>query len=116
MKKSFAYIFILIGIVSVILGTVCYSMETGQREFNYSHSEDAYTGIQNGVAQTANNVKYLTEVTAFGFGSVLTVGGVFMLVFGIKNLSAAKKSQQTGTDTKDEGTAADTENAAQETK
>lgn len=116
MKKSFAYIFILIGIVSVILGTVCYSMETGQREFHYSYGGDAYTGIQNGVAQTANNVKYLTEVTAFGFGSVLTVGGVFMLVFGIKNLSAAKKSQQTGTDTKDEGTAADTENAAQETK
>ena len=94
MKKTFAIIFMLIGIVSVILGTICYSAETDHREIHYSHSTDPYPGIQDGVAQTANNVKYLTEVTAFGFGSVLTVGGVFMLVFGIKTLSASDKSQQ----------------------
>lgn len=100
MKKTYAILFVLIGIVSVILGTVCYSTETDYREVHYSYGSDVNTGIQDGVAQTASNVRHLTEVTAFGFGSVLTVGGVFMLVFGIKTLSSDRKSRDTGKDEK----------------
>ena len=94
MKKIYAVIFLLIGITSIILGTICYSMEDGHRDFNYSYGTDAYTGIQDGVAQTANNVQYLTEITSFGFGSVLTVAGVFMLVFGIKTLNAENNKEK----------------------
>ena len=112
MKKTYAFIFMLIGAVSVILGMICYNKEADHREIHYSYSADAYPGIQDGVAQTANNVKYLTEVTAFGFGSVLTVGGVFMLVFGIKTLSASEKAQQK--DKEDEGTAANAEQTESE--
>ena len=106
MKRISSYIFIGIGVLSIILGIISYSKDPGGYEKNIAYGGDSYIGIQDGVAQTANNVKYLTGVTAFGFGSVLTVGGVFMLVFGIKTLFAAR-NQETNCD-KEKETAADT--------
>ena len=91
MKKAYGVMFLLIGIVSVILGMVSFSMETGSYELNVSYGGDAYTGIQNASAQAANNIIYLAEVTSFGFGAVLTVAGVFMMIFGIKTLSAPEQ-------------------------
>ena len=106
MKRISSYIFIGIGVLSIILGIISYSKDPGGFEKSIAYGGDSYTGIQDGVIQTANNVKYLTEVTAFGFGSVLTVGGVFMLVFGIKTLAAAR-NQKTDCD-KEIDTTADT--------
>ena len=94
MKKPFGVMFLLIGIVSVILGMVSFSMETGSYELNVSYGGDAYTGIQNAGAQAANNMVYLAEVTSFGFGAVLTVAGVVMMIFGIKTLSASEQQVQ----------------------
>ena len=108
MKKIFSILFILLGITSVILGLICYNAENDHGEIPHISGSELYPGIQDGVAQTANNVQYLTEVTAFGFGSVLTVGGVFMLVFGIKTLNSTEKTQK-----KDEEAAPSANNEAE---
>lgn len=93
MKRIFAVLFILIGITSGILGIVSYGMDTGYRESNLSYGGDAYTGIQNAAAQTANNVMELAEATTFGFGSVLLVSGMFMIVMGVKMLAATREEE-----------------------
>ena len=73
---------IVVGILAVILAIVCFSMDVGNTSLAYSYGGDAYTGIQNAAAQTANNVLYLAKIARFGFSSVLLVLGLGMIATG----------------------------------
>lgn len=84
MKKWFAMIFLLIGILSVILSISAYGLNYGSYENNKSYGGDAYTGIQNAAAQSANNVIYTTKALAFGTGSILLIVGLSLIALSIQ--------------------------------
>ena len=90
MKKSFATLFLLIGILSVILSFVAFGSDVGYFEYNETYGGDAYTGIQNAAAQTARNVKFLAEAVTFSSGSILLVIGLTLIVYGLKKLLSAE--------------------------
>ncbi len=70
---------VVFGVISLILAIVCFTRETGSYEYNEIYGGDAYTGIQNAAAQSANNVLCLNRIVKTGFGSVLLVcGGVLI--------------------------------------
>ncbi len=75
-SKIIPLIGILSGVVSVILGIVTMLKDTGVYVSSKSYGGDAYTGIQNAAADTAYNVRALTEAMNFGVGSLLIVLGV----------------------------------------
>ena len=83
MKRIFAIAFIIIGILSIILAFCAYGCDVGYPERNKSYGGDAYTGIQNAAAETANNVHYLTEAVVFGVGSILLVAGFSLAATGM---------------------------------
>ncbi len=73
------------GFISIILGFVVSGMSTGSWESNTSYGGDAYTGIQNAAAQTANNVQDLAEILKTGMSSALIIFGIAMICyFGLK--------------------------------
>ena len=49
---------------------------------NY-YGGDAYTGIQHAAAETGQNVRDLARINRFGFGSILLIGGLALIAFGI---------------------------------
>lgn len=73
---------IVVGILAIILAIVCFSKDAGNTSLGYAYGGDAYTGIQNAAAQTANNVFYLAKIVRFGFSSVLLVLGLGMVAVG----------------------------------
>lgn len=81
------------GILSVLFGLITLSQDTGSWESSTSYGGDAYTGIQNAAAQTANNVQDLAEIVAMGFGFLLIALGLFAIFYFVtkmKNLSNLK--------------------------
>lgn len=76
-------VFALIGIIAIILAIVCACLNDGYYEANEVYGGDAYTGIQQAAAQTANNVQYLADIARFGFSSVLAVIGLICIAYGI---------------------------------
>lgn len=83
MKRIRTALLCVVGAVSIILGIIMFTKDDGAWERSETYGGDAYTGIQNAAAQTANNVQALARIARFGFGSVLTVGGAAMVVCGI---------------------------------
>ena len=53
---------IVLGILSLVLAFVLFDQSVGYTEGSYSYGGDAYTGIQNAAAQTANNLVYTGEL------------------------------------------------------
>ena len=94
MKKFFAVLFIVVGLLSIVLSYMAYDSYIGAYESSEAYGGDAYTGIQNAAAQTANNVKALAELVAFSTGSILLVAGLFMVVYGLFNLVGPKQPKQ----------------------
>ena len=86
LNKVVAILFVAVGILSVILSFSAFDAYTGGYESSLSYGGDAYTGIQNAAAQTANNVRYVTEAVAYGTGSILLIGGLAMVLFGLNGL------------------------------
>lgn len=76
----------LSGLVSVIFGIVTMGMPTGYWESSNSYGGDAYTGIQNAAAQTANNVQDLAELMAQGMGFLLISLGLFAIFYFITKM------------------------------
>ena len=86
----------VIGLIALIMGGSCNSMgkqigelDDGSSGSSYTYGGDAYTGIQNAAAKTANNVQDAIAVSQAGFravlkafGSVLTVAGLAFLCIG----------------------------------
>lgn len=77
------------GIVSIILGIVSFCLDNGSGINNKSYGGDAYTGIQNAAAHTANNVQDLCNVVKFGFGALLIVIGLAIIAFFLGKLLSA---------------------------
>ena len=68
------------GIISIIFGIIIGISSDGTSTISKSYGGDAYTGIQNAAADTANNVRILTNVIE-KFGSyLLIVIGIFIIV------------------------------------
>lgn len=81
------------GFISIILGFVVSGMSTGSWESNSSYGGDAYTGIQNAAAQTANNVQDLAEILKTGMSSALIIFGIAMIAyFGLKFFKNTEKN------------------------
>ena len=83
MKKNLrSILFVVIGAAAIILSIVAFQMNNGYHESSQRYGGDAYTGIQNAAATTANNIRYLINVCRFGFGSILLIGGATLCVVG----------------------------------
>ena len=95
MKKIRKLILLAAGVLAIILGIVSFGKDAGSYESNLSYGGDAYTGIQNASAQAANNTMYLAEITRFGFGSVLLVGGLVLVSAGIASFEKEKDEEKT---------------------
>lgn len=70
---------IISGILSVIFGIIMFGKDVGYYEASSAYGGDAYTGIQNAAAQTANNVKALSEITKNGFAFFLIAVGLIAI-------------------------------------
>lgn len=71
---------IVLGILSLVLAFVLFDQSVGYTEGSYSYGGDAYTGIQNAAAQTANNLVYTGELIKLAAGFFLIVQGLAMLL------------------------------------
>lgn len=74
---------IVVGIISIGMSVSCFKMEVGNKVYRSAYGGDAYTGIQNAGAETGTNVFYLNQIMAKGFGSILLVAGLGMIVLGL---------------------------------
>ncbi len=79
------------GALSLIFGLITMFLSTGSTESFISYGGDAYTGIQNSAAQTANNVKALADILKFGLGGLLIVFGIFVICYFGRKLWKADK-------------------------
>lgn len=86
MKNGIAVALLFVGLISVILGIVCFSMENGAKELNSYYGGDAYTGIQQAAAQGARNGYYGNNILCLGFGSVLMVAGMVIMLLAINSI------------------------------
>lgn len=85
---------ILSGALSIILGFIVIGYSDGYYESALSYGGDAYTGIQNAAAQTANNVEDLAAIAKFGVSSLLIVVGIAIACFfALKLFGYTKKGE-----------------------
>lgn len=82
-KRIKSVLFICIGVLSIILSIISFNAATGGYENEEYYGGDAYTGIQHASAQTANNIRVMSEITKNGFASVLFIAGSTLIVIGI---------------------------------
>lgn len=76
---------IISGIVSFILGTTMFGKSSGLYEPSNTYGGDAYTGIQNAAAQTANNLTSVAQIAKDGIGYLLiAIGLIAVFYFSIK--------------------------------
>ena len=101
-NKSIKILLIVIGAVSIALSIRCFAKYTGQYSEYVTYGGDAYTGIQNAAAETANNVKEMNKIISFGFGSVLLVIGASMLGIGIISYRDTTSESNSDTNTNNE--------------
>lgn len=81
---GFGIAYIILGVVSVIWGlTLGY---VGNYESASYYGGDAYTGIQNAAATTANNVDSLGEVVCSGLKGIMIVFGGTLITVGIYSI------------------------------
>ena len=84
----------LSGVLSIILGFMASGYSIGSFELETSYGGDAYTGIQNAAAQTANNVRDLAKIVRFGCSSLLIVIGIALICFfTLKIFNFTKKGE-----------------------
>ena len=91
-KKTKSILTMVVGVVAIVLAIVCFAMDTGNYERDSAYGGDAYTGIQNAAAQTANNVQDLAAIAKVGFGSILMVFGLYLIVSAIDVVEVSTKS------------------------
>lgn len=98
---------IVIGALAIILALACFLSDTGVFERESAYGGDAYTGIQNAAAITANNVKCVAGIASLGLGSVLLILGLSFASRGVFGLLEAgrglKKNKDASSSSKKEG-------------
>ena len=82
-KKLLKGFGIILGLVTIVLAISVFSQSVGYSEGSYSYGGDAYTGIQNAAAQTANNVQDVGEMIRTGLGCILILHGAILLSVAI---------------------------------
>lgn len=101
-NKICNFVLIAIGIMAIICAMLCFILNS---KFDYGYyidwqkyGGDAYTGIQNAAAATANqvdrlnkNVETLANCIKSGLGFVLLISGLLILLHGIKKLLETKE-------------------------
>lgn len=104
-KKIFNYTLIGIGVLSIIFAILCFVLNG---EYDYgsfvgweTYGGDAYTGIQNAAATTANqvlrlneNIETLANCIKIGFGFILLIVGVLLIFYGIQKLLSEQNKKQ----------------------
>ncbi len=75
-KKFSGILFLGVAIISIIFAMICFDMYDGNYESDIKYGGDAYTGIQNAAAQTANNVMYTNRC-------IKTIGGFAFIIIGL---------------------------------
>ena len=75
LKKSL----LVVGVVAIVLAVAVFLTDVGSRESNEYYGGDAYTGIQQAAAQTANNVQEVGKMIRLGISGVLLVEGLAFL-------------------------------------
>ena len=104
-KKIFNYTLIGIGVLSIIFAILCFVLngEFGSCYYvgRQVYGGDAYTGIQNAAAATANNIDALNESVEtlancikIGFGFVLLIVGLLVTLYGVQEVLKSKASKQ----------------------
>ena len=83
---------ILSGILSIVLGCVCFGMTTGSGYSFETYGGDAYTGIQQAAAQTAQNTAHMADIVRFGFAGLLIVVGVAIIALFLGKIIGREKS------------------------
>ena len=76
-------VFLAIGIVAIILAIICACADTGAYESAKYYGGDAYSGIQQAAAQTANNLIDVAVIAKFGFSSLLAIIGLLSAAYGL---------------------------------
>jgi len=74
------------GTISLIFSIIIFSMDTGYFESSKMYGGEAYTGIQNAAAQTANNAQALCKLLQMGFGALLLIIGLVLIIVFLKNI------------------------------
>ena len=74
---------LILGIVSLALCAVVFTGSVGYREAFLQYGGDAYTGMQNAAAQTANNVMYLGQTIRMALAFFRAVQGLGMIFFAL---------------------------------
>ena len=93
-KAVFSLLGAISGIVSIVFSFVVFGMSNGSFENSKKYGGDAYTGMQNATAQTANNVQDLCELVQTGIGGLLLVVGLALIAyFGSKIYSIYKEEK-----------------------
>lgn len=101
-KKIWAIGLVSIGVAAIVFAIICFCHGfyfSGSYVYHITYGGDAYTGIQNAAADTANNVKYLGSLlsNAAHFSGVCTgflllvVGALLLLVGILKGVDAFTK-------------------------
>ena len=75
--------FLSIGLIAIILAIICACADNGTYESAKYYGGDAYTGIQQAAAQTANNLIDVADIVKFGFSSLLAVIGLLSAAYGL---------------------------------
>ena len=73
MKKLIAVLALVFAIVTGILSVIMFDSSAIGYTAHEAYGGDAYTGIQNAAADTANSVRRLNDDICVGFGSILLV-------------------------------------------
>lgn len=82
--------FSLSGIASIVLGIVCFFLDVGRNVDYESYGGDAYTGIQQAAAKTANNILHLSVIVKCGFGFLLIVAGLVLIAVAVSQKNNEK--------------------------
>ena len=102
-KKILSIGLITIGIVAIVFAIICFCEEpwfdVGRYVYKETYGGDAYTGIQNAAAATANNIndlninlEYATEYLGNCMGYLLLIVGLVLLLIGVsKTINAFRK-------------------------
>jgi hypothetical protein len=85
-SKGISIAGIISGVISILFGLMMRGMAVGSYESNSSYGGDAYTGIQNAAAQTANNLMDVAEIAKAGFSYLLIAIGLIAIFYFAGNL------------------------------
>lgn len=93
-RKILSITLFAISALSFIFAIVCFSADAGYWVSSKSYGGDAYTGIQNAAAQTANNLTYLTENINTFTGLFFIIIAVTLAAFGVYNFIVSTEKTQ----------------------